>query len=120
MGMTIRRKTSRPTTAHAPDSFSDVELDALIDEALTDAYDESEQICGFACVIEDNVSFPFSTTLLGMPVTVTGVGNTHDMVFAIVRRANHTQKIPLQELPLPNPLPEGGKYLVAFRRWIGV
>jgi hypothetical protein len=103
----------------APDSFSEDELEVIIDDALTDAYDEMEQMCGFGCAVENNVKFPFSTTLPGMPVTVTGLDVGHDAVHAIVRRGKHTQKIPLEELPLPNPLPEGGIYLAAFQRWRG-
>ena len=92
----------------------------IIEDALTDAYGEYEQAGAFHCVIEDNVTFPFKTTLLGVPVTVTGVDAPEDAVLAIVRRGKHVQKIPLEELPLPSQLPAGGDYLLAYRRWRGV
>ena len=50
--------------------LSDGELDALVEEATVDAYDDDEQLDGFAVMIEDNLEFPFETTVLGVAVTV--------------------------------------------------
>jgi hypothetical protein len=123
--MTSRHKTGRPKSKparkpSAPPTPTNAELDLIIEDALTDAYDEYEQVGGFFCVLKENVTFPFETTLLGMPVTVTGVEDSEDVVLAVVRRGKHEQKISLEELPLPNPLPAGGDYLLAYRRWRGV
>ena len=121
--MTTRPKTTHPKTtkkAIAPSRPANAELDSIIEDALADAHDEYEQVSGFYCVLEDSVSFPFETTLLGLPVTVTGLDATDDDVLAVVRRGKHAQKIPLETLPLPAPLPAGGNYLLAYRRWRGV
>ena len=40
-------------------------LDKLIEEATTDAYNESEQAGGFFAMIEENLSLPFVTQVLG-------------------------------------------------------
>ena len=45
--------------------LSDEELDALVEEAMVDAYGDDEQLGGFAVMIEDNLEFPFETTVLG-------------------------------------------------------
>src|SRR5689334_15963109 len=36
-------------------------LEAMAEEATVDAYGESEQICGWACMFEDHVGVPFET-----------------------------------------------------------
>ena len=53
--------------------LSEEELDALVEEATVDAYNEEEQLGGFAVMIEDNLEMPFETTVLGVMVTVKGV-----------------------------------------------
>jgi len=125
MRMTKHSKTNRPKAAKKtpapsrPSRPSNAELDLIIEDALTDAYDEYEQISGFFCVLEDKVPLPFETTLLGITVTVTDLDYTDDAVLAVVRRGKQKQKIPLETLPLPSPLPAGGNYLLAYRRWRG-
>jgi hypothetical protein len=52
------------------------ELHAMIEEATVDAYDEEEQLGGFFNMIEENLAVPFETTVLGVTVTVEGVGQT--------------------------------------------
>ena len=42
--------------------LSEKELDALVEEATVDAYNEEEQLSGFAVMIEDNLEIPFETT----------------------------------------------------------
>ena len=53
--------------------LSEEELDALVEEATVDAYNDEEQLSGFAVMIEDNLEMPFETTVLGVMVTVNGV-----------------------------------------------
>ena len=45
--------------------LSEEELDALVEEATVDAYNDEEQLGGFAVMIEDNLEMPFETTVLG-------------------------------------------------------
>jgi Calcium binding len=49
---------------------SAAKLDALIEEAIVDAYDESEQTMGFYTMLEEHLKFPFKTEVLGVEVTV--------------------------------------------------
>jgi hypothetical protein len=42
--------------------LSEEEPDALVKEATVDAYNEEEQLGGFAVMIEDNLEMPFETT----------------------------------------------------------
>ena len=95
-------------------------LDKLIEDATTDAYDESEQAGGFFAMIEENFSFPFTTRVLGQAVTVTRVDITgRDQIVAICMHGKSTQAIPILDLPMPDPPPEGAEWIDAYRRWYG-
>ena len=95
-------------------------LDKLIDEATTDAYNESEQAGGFFAMIEENLALPFVTQVLGQEVTVAKLDITmRDEIVAICSRGKATQAIPILDLPMPNPRPEGAEWIDAYRRWYG-
>ncbi|HUX25255.1 MAG TPA: hypothetical protein VMV87_11625 [Burkholderiales bacterium] len=95
-------------------------LDKLIDEATTDAYNESEQAGGFFAMIEENLALPFVTQVLGQDVTVTKVDITNrDQIVAICLRGKARQAIPILDLPLPAPRPEGAEWIDAYCRWHG-
>ena len=95
-------------------------LDKLIEEATTDAYNESEQAGGFFAMIEENLALPFVTQVLGQEVTVAKVDITkRDQIVAICSRGKATQAIPILDLPMPDPRPEGAEWIDAYRRWYG-
>ena len=56
--------------------------------------------------------------MLGVTVTVTKIDLTitHEIV-AICRRDRHKQTIPILELLLPAPAPDGAQWIEAYRRW---
>jgi hypothetical protein len=56
-----------------PSSTSEARLDAMVEEATVDCYNEDEQVTGLFTMIEDNLALPFQTTVLGMAVSVTSV-----------------------------------------------
>lgn len=99
--------------------LSEAELDALIDEAIVDCYNEDEQMTGFAVMIGDNLGVPFETTVLGVTVTVAEVDRTGSGIVAICVRGKHRQAIPILDLPLPDPPPRGAKWIAAYGRWAG-
>jgi hypothetical protein len=45
-------------------------LEALIEEATVDCYDEYEQATGLLAMIEDELDLPFTTRVLGMEVSI--------------------------------------------------
>ena len=95
-------------------------LDKLIEEATVDAYNDSEQAGGFFAMLEDHLSLPFVTQVLGQEVTVAKVDITNgDHIVAICLRGKATQAIPILDLPLPDPRPEGAEWIDAYRRWYG-
>jgi hypothetical protein len=100
------------------ESLSNAMLDKMIEEALVDAYGESEQMIAFYTMLEDNILVPFQTEMLGIDVTVERIDMTDDeQIVAVCRRGKALQRIPILELPLPNPPPLGAEWIEAFRRW---
>jgi hypothetical protein len=103
----------RPTT-------SDDRLNALIEQATVDCYDEDEQLTGLYTMIEDNLGLPFQTSVLGVSVTVAKVHLTDNhQIMAICQRDGLRQAIPILDLPLPAPAPRGAEWIEAYRRWLG-
>lgn len=93
-------------------------LEAMAEEATVDAYNESEQICGWACTLENQVAVPFETLVLGAPVTVESIKQRGDTgVVAICRRGRARQAIDILELPLPVSPPAGAEWIEAYRHW---
>ncbi len=90
----------------------------MIEEATVDAYGESEQIVGFLTVLEERLKFPFKTEVLGMKVTVERLDMTDDeQIIAVCSRGKSKQRVPILDLMLPDPPPEGAEWIEAFRRW---
>ncbi|MFJ1590261.1 hypothetical protein ACIOD0_08455 [Kitasatospora albolonga] len=96
------------------------ELDTLIEEATVDTYDEVEAVNGFLAAIDEHLDVPFTTTVLGVEVTVVEIRLTNDsrMVARCVRDGLR-QDIGLAELPLSQPRPGGAHWIDAYRRWSG-
>ncbi len=94
-------------------------LDALIAEATVDCYNESECLTGFYTMLEEHLAVPFQTVVLGVDVTVTGVDLTEDdQIAAVCARGQAKQRIPILDLPLPTPSPEGAEWIDAYRHWV--
>nr|WP_261562139.1 hypothetical protein [Frankia tisae] len=98
--------------------LSDVELDALVEQAVVDAYGEDEQLTAFHAVIGDALAVPFRTTVLGMEVTVTGIDLLPGSgIVAVCARGRHRQAVGILDLPLPTPPPAGAEWIAALRHW---
>jgi hypothetical protein len=90
----------------------------MIEEAIVDAYTESEQAGGFHVMIEQELELPFETTVLGVTVSVKRVDITESNdVVAVCYRGRERQAIPILELPLPDPPPTGWEWIEAYRSW---
>jgi len=96
------------------------ELEALIEEATVDAYNDDEQLTGLFTMLEEHLGLPFTTTVLGVEVTVRGIDLTPDgRIVALCSRGGVRQSIGILELPLPSPAPEGAEWIDAYRHWAG-
>ena len=95
----VRDVTSSPRPKPSPKL-----LDAMIEEATVDAYNDEEQITGLFTMLEEHLALPFQTTVLGVTATVTKIDLTAgNEIVAICRRDAHKQAIPILDLPLPTP-----------------
>jgi hypothetical protein len=92
----------------------------MIEQATVDAYNESEQVVGWFTMIDENLAMPFETIVLGVPVTVERIDlDRSEQIVAVCRRGRDRQSLPILDLPLPTPLPDGAEWLEAYRRWRG-
>jgi Calcium binding len=97
--------------------LSEADLDELVEEAIVDAYGEDEQLAGFYTVLEENLTLPFTTRVLGVEVTVEDIDLTDCGITAICVRGTHRQPITILDLPLPAPPPPGSEWITAYGRW---
>ena len=112
-------KTQRTRAASPRRRLGKRQLEALIEEAIIDAYGESEQRVGFLTMLEEHLAVPFATEILGTAVRVERVDlNDADEIVAICRRGRARQLIPLLNLPLPSPPPAGWEWIDAYRHWV--
>ncbi|MGQ0773509.1 MAG: hypothetical protein ACT4NY_03675 [Pseudonocardiales bacterium] len=92
----------------------------MVEQATIDCYNDSEEATGFFTMIDENLAVPFETQVLGVSVLVESVDQTeNDQIVAICRRGKHQQFIPILDLPLPTPPPEGADWIDAYRHWLG-
>jgi len=100
--------------------ISKVRLAEMIEEATVDAYGDSERLTGWFTMIDENLELPFETTVLGIPVTVERVDlSRSEQIVAICRRGRERQALPILDVPLPTPPPEGAEWIEAYRQWLG-
>lgn len=98
-------------------SKKDAALAAMIEEATLDAYGDDEQLTGLFTLIEEHLAVPFTTTVLGVEVTVGKIELAADSIVAVCARGRHRQRVGLLDLPLPTPTPDGAAWIDAYRHW---
>ncbi len=90
----------------------------MVEEATVDCYNEDEQVTGSFTMLEDNLVVPFQAQVLDVAVTVESVDLTvSGQIVAICSRGRVRQTIPILDLPLPAPPPEGAEWIDAYRHW---
>ncbi|SCG71720.1 hypothetical protein [Micromonospora halophytica] len=94
-------------------------LEAMIEEATLDTDGHEDERAGLFTMIEEHLTVPFTTTVLGIEVTVRKVELTADSIAAVCVRGRHRQRIDLLDLPLPTPAPDGAAWIDAYRHWAG-
>jgi hypothetical protein len=93
-------------------------LEALIEEAVFDAYGDEEQTGGLFTMIEEHLALPFSVSILGVEAVVEKVDLTRDgRIVAVCRHDGGKQRIEILDLPLPQPTPAGAEWIAAYSHW---
>ena len=80
----------------ARDEIDSSTRDRLLDEILTDAYDDDEQLWALQQALEDNVELPADAFVIGEPVSVTGIdydGNETRGLTATCQRENGSEHV---------------------------
>ena len=114
----VRKSAKRKGQRKRATRAGALRLDKLIAEATVDCYKESEEITGIFTMLEEELAVPFMTKLLGVEVTVERVDlNDADEIVAVCRRGREHQRVPVLDLPLPEPIPRGTEWIAAYRRW---
>jgi hypothetical protein len=113
-----RNSNERKASGRRTIRLSKSRLEALVDEATIDAYNEAEQAAGFFTMMEDNLRLPFETEMFGFKVTVERVDMTEDdAIVAICKRGSKRQTVSILDLPLPSPPPQGAEWIAAYKYW---
>ena len=114
--MDIRKLKPEPET-NLP-SLSEAKLEALIEEAVVDAYSEDEEKVGLLTMMQEHLALPFSVSILGVEATLEKVDMTSDgRIVAVCRRDGVKQRIEILDLPLPTPAPAGAEWIAAYSHW---
>ncbi|MFG1674107.1 hypothetical protein [Micromonospora sp. NPDC049282] len=94
-------------------------LEAMIEKATVDTDGYEDERTGLFTMIEEHLAVPFTTTVLGVEVTVRKVELTADSIAAVCVQGRHRQRVGLLDLPLPTPPPGGTAWIDAYRHWAG-
>jgi hypothetical protein len=65
-------RSRRPARAARP-KIEGARLRGLVEEAIVDAYGESEQRVGFLTMLQEHLEVPFETEVIGIPVQIIGI-----------------------------------------------
>ena len=115
---TRRQERESPESRIAATRLDAARLEALIEVATVDCYNESEELTGIFTMLEENLALPFTTTVLGMEVSVERVElNEAGEIVAMCRRGRRRQSVPILDLPLPVRRPSGAEWIEVYKRW---
>jgi len=110
------RKLKRKPEPDLP-FLTKAKLEALVEEAVVDAYGDEEQTGGFFAMIEEHLALSFSVSILGVEAVVEKVDMTRDGRIAVCKRDGVKQRIEILDLPLPKPIPAGAEWIAAYSHW---
>lgn len=96
----------------------DLDIDALIEQITVDAYGD-EGYWSFLQTFEDEVSFPFTASLVGTSVTVTSIdfdGDERRGLVATAEREESSATISVLDLDLAEADKTANRIVAAYRR----
>lgn len=111
------RGTTRRRTVKSRSRQTKAQLDALVAEATVDAYNEDEELTGLYTLMEEHLAVPFESVALGVQVKVVRIDLADGAIVAVCTAGRHRQRIPILDLSLPDPPPDGAQWIEAYRHW---
>ena len=96
-------------------------LQALIEEAIVDCYNEEEQHIGLLTMVEDNVVCPFRARVIGEEVEVTGFEHARGFpgLKAVCQYKGKKYLVDITSLEWVKPRPKGFEWVEAYFAWRG-
>lgn len=98
-------------------------VEALIEEATANCYDEEEQFWGVFYTLDARLTFPLQARALGEAVTVVGLDDGRSGlrrgIIARVRKGDREFTAALSELEIAKPNPVSAEWRDAYRYWLG-
>ena len=99
-------------------------LEALLEQATVDCYNEEEEFSGVLCILNDNLSFPLQAEAMGEQVEVIGLDDRRSSLRkgteARVRKGGREYSVGLADLKFTNPDPTSAEWLAMYRYWAGM
>jgi len=99
------------------------DLDSLIEEIITDAYDDDEQLWAFHSALEDGIELPCDAFVIGEPVSVVDLdydGNLRRGLVARCRKEDGSvHSVSASKVVVARPS-KGGQLIAAYRKWSGL
>jgi hypothetical protein len=99
------------------------EMDELIEEIITDAYNEEEQLWAFLQVFEDQIILPVKALVIGQEVSVILFdydGDNRRGITAKIRRKDRAEHVvAASEVVFPRGS-IGARHIAAYRKWLGL
>lgn len=96
-------------------------LEALLEEATIDCYDEEEEFAGVLISVDENVHWPLPAELAGTSVEVLGLdessSSTRRGIVARIRRGGKEYTAALADLTFDDVDETSGEWLAMFRWW---
>ena len=98
-------------------------LQALLEEATVDCYDEEEEFWGVWATLDSQLNFPLQAQALGEPVEVIGLDENRSSlrrgIMARVRKGEQEYLLTLSELEFIDPDPTSAEWLAMYDYWLG-
>ena len=107
----------------ASDQAGSAELEALLEEILTDAHGDDEQLWAFRQAFEDHVELPADAFIVGEPVSVIAIdydGNERRGLTATCGREGGSEHVVAAADVVFSPASTGSRYVAAYRKWVGL
>lgn len=99
-------------------------LEALLEQATVDCYDEEEEFGGILCALEGNLNFPLQAEAMGEQVEVIGMDDRRSSlrrgIVARVRKGGREYSAGLADLNFIAPDPASAEWLAMYRYWAGM
>ena len=98
-------------------------IQALLEEATVDCYDDEEEFWGVFYALEEHLNFPLRAEALGDVVEVVGLDEERSGqrrgILACVRKGEREYPLALAELEFRDLDPVSAEWLEVYRYWLG-